>query len=153
MSGDGDEHVPLGTYFAWFAFGLLAFYILMAVLRQFLSSNLIGVSLIGPFFVSSGLAERFLSKEKRVPTNEERRSLVMGGLGIFLFINTGLLLLAFAGGALSDIGVDLNTLLAISLSVLMSALVLNYLLMRWAYGGLLRKRAKKLGLYDEDQGA
>lgn len=150
MSSGDDEHPSLGRYFGWFTGLLIAAYVLIAIAQGMMSANLNGFAIIAPFFAGLIVVDRFISRERRAPSSQEQHQLTMGGLGIALFANA-LFVLAFAtsGGVdqLSEqLKVPVQTLMIIFFSILAASLVLNYLLLRWAYGGIARKRAEKLGL-------
>lgn len=145
MGGSPEEDVPLGRYFAWFTGALLVTYVAIALVRHFFGIDGTGVSLITPFFAAMIAGEQFLLKEKKVPNGEEKRSLVLGGLGIFLMINALFLLLAAFGDIAERAGVTSKDFMLIFAGMMIFALIINYFLMRWAYGGMLKKRAEKLG--------
>jgi len=148
MSAGEIDTVPLGRYHLWFVAGLIGIIVLFAVVRAAFNISLSGPSAISPFLAAMVASDRFVAREQRVPSDEERKRLTAGNLGIFILINALILLGLVAGGGLEiiveEIGGTANSFVAIFLSLFAAMIVLNYLLIRWAYGGLARKRAEKL---------
>ena len=89
-----------------------------------------------------------MGSEMCIRDRDERKRLTFGNLGITLFAAGFMALAAVSGGALHAYAeraeVPINFILILALSIILSALVLNYLLIRWAYGSIARKRAGRL---------
>ena len=151
MDEQGETETPLGRYHWWFTGAMVALigHCCMVLNMSFHSS------------VSSGLTPDhaihcrgrwhligLLASERRAPSEDERKRLTFGNLGIFLLFNALLLLgLVSSGGLqvmLAELDVPFSTFMIIFMSILTAAMVLNYLLIRWAYGGLSHKRADRL---------
>lgn len=138
---------PISSYLLFFALAYVGTLILFAVISMFLSSAGSSGTVIAPFLAAMMIGEFFIKKERRAPNDAERNALTMGSFFIFAAINIVLLVLAFVGGALGDIEVDGNGFALISglLILFLGVLFLIvFFMMRWAYGGLTRKRAEKL---------
>lgn len=148
MSEAGDAETPLGAYFGWFTAALVAAMILLAIIRVMFNFNASGVGLITPFIAATIASDRFVQRERRAPTEDERKRLTFGNLGIFLSINALVLLgLVTSGGLqvlLAETKVPMNTFMILFMSILAAAMVMNFLLIRWVYGGIAKKRAAKL---------
>ena len=147
--GDPIEETSLGRYHWWYVGSLVAATVLIGCVRAYFNVSVTGVLLITPFLAATVASDRFVIREQRVPSEDERKRLTFGHLAIFILINA-LVLLGFVSGGgldivLSQMNATIETFMAIFMSFLMAALVLNYLLIRWSYGGIARKRAQKLG--------
>lgn len=138
---------PLSSYLLYFALAYVGILILFAVISTFLSSAGSSGSVIAPFVAAMLIGELFVKRENRAPSDEERDALTFGSFFIFVALNIVLLALAFFGGAFGDVFAEtdrlgmLTTILAIVLIVIFA---ITFFMMRWAYGGLTRKRANKL---------
>lgn len=137
----------LTSYLLFFALAYVGIAILFAVISTFLSSAGSSGSVIAPFLAAMIIGEFFVKKENRAPSDEERNALTLGSFFIFVAINLALLALAFVGGAFGDVFSEadgagsITTILGVVLLILF---VIVFFMMRWAYGGLTRKRADKL---------
>lgn len=149
MSDQEQNETPLGGYFGWFTVLLLLNVVVILLLRSFLNFSAVGIAMIAPFIASIISSYRFVGNEQRAPTEVERTQLTLGSLGISLFALGFMALAAVSGGALhafaKQADVPVTTILIISFSITLCALVLNYLLIRWAYGSIARKRAEQSG--------
>lgn len=142
------NETPLGRYFIWFTMCLLVVIILLLGLRATLQLDAYGLFMIAPFLAAIVAADRFVRSERRAPSQQERKQLTFGNLGITLFAAGFMALAAVSSGALfayaEQAEVPINVILILSISIILSALVLNYLLIRWAYGSIAHKRAGRL---------
>ena len=148
MSKPEDADTQLGRYFGWFTGALLALLVLLLIARGLLQMRLSGIFLILPFIAAIVASDRFVQREKRAPNEEERKRLTFGALGITLFACGFMALAVVSGGGLhafaAELDVPMNTIIIIMFSILLSVLVLNYLLIRWAFGSIARRRAENL---------
>ena len=148
MDEQGETETPLGRYHWWFTGAMVGFTAILAFLNMYLDISASGPSLITPFIAAMFASDRFVTSERRAPSEDERKRLTFGNLGIFLLFNALLLLgLVSSGGLqvmLAELDVPVSTFMIIFMSILTAAMVLNYLLIRWAYGGLSHKRADRL---------
>ncbi|MDA8708662.1 ABZJ_00895 family protein [Hellea sp.] len=138
---------PISSYLLFFALAYVGMLILFAIISMFLSSAGSSGTVIAPFIAAMIIGEVFVKKESRAPNDEERNALTLGSFFIFVAINVALLALAFVGGAFGDVFSETGSFGAITtiLSVLLLVVfVIVFFMMRWAYGGLTRKRAEKL---------
>lgn len=141
-------------YHVIFTSALIGLTVILGVINSFLDSGgLTGVSAVTPFLAATFAAHSFLNRERKIPNAAEKNKLILTQLFIFLALNALILALVFFSGVLGEIlpdGTGGSTLLTIIGVVFAILALINYFLMRWAYGGLLRKRAEKLGI-SEDQ--
>ena len=148
MSEPEDVDTPLGRYFGWFTGALLALLMLLMIARALLQMQLSGIFLITPFIAAIVASDRFVQRERRAPSEDERKRLTFGALGITLFASGFMALAVVSGGGLHAVAaeqdVPMNTIIIIAFSILLSALVMNYLLIRWAFGSIARRRAEYL---------
>ena len=148
MDEQGETETPLGRYHWWFTGAMVALIALFMVLNSLFKLSVTGLTLITPFIAAVVASDRFVGVERRAPSEDERKRLTFGNLGIFLLFNALLLLgLVSSGGLqvmLAELDVPVSTFMIIFMSILTAAMVLNYLLIRWAYGGLSHKRADRL---------
>ena len=148
MSAPEDADTPLGRYFGWFTAMMLGALVLLMLARAMLQMQLSGIFLIAPFLAAIVTADRFVQQEKRAPSEDEHKRLTFGALGITLFACGFMALAVVSGGGLhsyaANAEVPINTIVVVVFSVLLSALVLNYLLIRWAFGSIARRRAENL---------
>ncbi len=138
---------PLSSYLLFYALAYVGMLILFAVISMFLSSAGSSGSIIAPFLAAMIIGEFFIKKENRAPNDEERNSLTLGSFFIFVALNLTLLAIAFVGGAFGDAFSEagrLGTITTILFIVLLIVFAIVFFMMRWAYGGLTRKRAEKL---------
>jgi len=138
---------PLSSYLLFFALAYVGMLILFAVISMFLSSAGSSGSVVAPFLAAMIIGEFFVKKENRAPNDEERNALTLGSFFIFVVINVALLALAFVGGAFGDAFSEtggLGTITTILGIVLLVLFTIVFFMIRWAYGGLTRKRAEKL---------
>ena len=148
MDEQGETETPLGRYHWWFTGAMVAIIALFMVLNSLFKLSVTGLTLITPFIAAIVASDRFVAVERRAPSEDERKRLTFGNLGIFLLFDALLLLgLVSSGGLqvmLAEMDVPVGTFMIIFMSILTAAMVLNYLLIRWAYGDLSRKRADRL---------
>jgi len=138
---------PLSSYLLFFALAYVGVLILFAIISMFLSSAGNSGSVIAPFLAAMIIGEFFVKKENRAPNDDERNALTLGSFFIFVAINIALLALAFAGGAFGDAFSEagsLGTITTVLGIVFLILFAIVFFMMRWAYGGLTRKRAEKL---------
>lgn len=138
---------PFSSYLIYFAFAYVGMLILFTIISMFISSAGSSGSIVAPFLAAMIIGEFFIKKENRAPNNAERKALTWGSFLIFLAINIALVALAYIGGAFGDISVGGNgvgTLVLIVAALMTLLCVAVFFMMRWAYGGLTRKRAVKL---------
>ncbi|MEM8799965.1 MAG: ABZJ_00895 family protein [Pseudomonadota bacterium] len=116
------------------------------------TTSLGGVSFIVPFLAALFTSGQFLKKESRLPTEEEKKAAVKTQLVAWIVFSIVLAIFSIAAivpGATGDEQSLLSPLVwgivAIFLAVV---LVLQWLMIRWAWGGQMRKMAKKQGLSD-----
>ena len=129
-------------YHVTFGISLIVIMIILAIVGMVLrSGSTVGVSSVSPFLAATVVAGRFLKRERRIPTPTEKNKLVWGGMLIFFMFNAILLAILLYG-----IGPEGSMLLIIIGLFFAATALLNFFLMRWAYGGLLAKRAKKLNI-------
>ena len=149
MGTPEDSDTPLGRYFGWFTASMLAALVLLLIARTFLQTQFSGIFLIAPFLAAIIASDRFVQQEKRAPSEDERKRLTFGALGITLFACGFMALAVVSGGGLhtyaAEANIPINTIIIIAVSIILSTLILNYLLIRWAFGSIARKRAEKLG--------
>ena len=138
---------PLSSYLLYYAFAYVGILILFAIISMVISSAGSSGAVIGPFLAAMMIGEFFIKKENRAPNEAERNALTLGSFLIFAAINIALLLLAFLGGGFGDAFSEAGgagTITAIIGVVLIFLCLIVFFMMRWAYGGLTRKRAEKL---------
>jgi len=138
---------PLSSYLLYFALAYVGMLILFAVISMFISSAGSSGSVIAPFIAAMLIGEFFIKRESRAPNDAERSALTLGSFMIFAAINIALLALAFLGGAFGEGFSDLGGVggLAVIVGIIFIVICLIvFFMMRWAYGGLTRKRAEKL---------
>ncbi len=144
----GNNETPLGRYFGWFTIALLIFVTALLFVRNLLGVSTTGIAMSAPFIAAIITSDRFVQGERRAPSEQERKQLTFGNLGITLFAFGFMALAAVTGGALhsfaEQVSAPVSTILMLAVSIMLSALVLNYVLIRWAYGSIARKRAEKL---------
>ena len=149
MSEPGDVETPLGRYFGWFTGALLALLVLLLISRGLLGLQFSGLFLIAPFFAAIVASDRFVQQEKRAPSEDERKRLTFGALGVTLFACGFMALAVVSGGGLhgfaAEAEIPINSIIIIAFSILLSGLILNYLLIRWAFGSIARRRAETIG--------
>lgn len=138
--------VSLRRYKVVFGLSLIAFMVAVALINAFIrEGSAVGIMAVLPFLAAIVTGNYFLEHEKMLPSTLEKRRLIRDGLIIFVFLN--LMPLAFLFLVVTEqvgrIGAKITIMLAVPISLIV---FLNYFLMRWAYGGLLQKRAKKLGI-------
>lgn len=139
----------LPYYYAIFGITFIALTITIALLKLWLeTSSMSGISMIAPFLSATFVAERFLKKEHRLPTPHEKSKLVWAGLLIFLALNCVFVALAWSTGIFQspEIAPYMSVLMIILAVIMVISCLVNFFLMHWAYAGLLRKRAEKLGI-------
>jgi len=138
---------PISSYLLFFALAYVGMLILFAVISMFLSSAGSTGSVVAPFLAAMMVGELFIKRENRAPNEAERNALTLGSFMIFATINIALLALAFVGGAFGDVFSETGAtgkLTTIIGAVLLILCFIVFFMMRWAYGGLTRKRAEKL---------
>ncbi|MEM7459272.1 MAG: ABZJ_00895 family protein [Pseudomonadota bacterium] len=132
-------------YYVRFGLVLLLLYVIIAVIRAVFSTNSVtGVALILPFLAAQFVTEAFIKKQRRVPTDPEITRLSRACILVTVIVNIPLTLIGVLGGAL-DQSFD-TTVLFVTALILVVMLVVNYFMFRWAFGGLAKKRADKLGI-------
>ncbi len=135
----------IGSYLGIFVLAFIGLTVLVGIIGQFLSSSMTGMTVVVPFISASIAGSRFLKVENRLPTEAERKSLTNGCF--FIFVGINLLILGLA--AISGIFADLSGSGAVSIlifvigSLLLFLFLISYFMIRWAFGGLLNKQAKK----------
>jgi len=132
-------------YYIRFGLALLAAYVFIAVIQVVFSvSSVTGVAMVLPFLAAQFVAEAFIKKEGCVPTDAEITQLTQACILVTVIVNIPLTLIGvLAGGLEQTLG---STLLFAAAVILAIMLVVNYFMIRWAFGGLAKKRAKKLGI-------
>lgn len=108
-----------------------------------------GVKFIVPFTAAIFAAEQFLKREARLPSAFEKRRLVWGGLLIYMGIQFVFTLISYASGglqAVTEVARDSFMLWTVVIGVLVVIMFFNFFLLHWAYGGLMKIRAGKLGI-------
>jgi len=138
---------PISSYLIFFAFAYVGMLILFTIVSMFISSAGTSGSIVAPFLAAMIIGEVFIKAEKRAPNDGERSRLTLGSFIIFIAINIALLGLAYFGGAFNDLSLETNTMGTLSTIlgvVLLIMFAIVFFMIRWAYGGLTRKRAAKL---------
>lgn len=145
MSNLENSNTTFMTYYFRFGLVLLAMYILVAVIRVVLSlESVSSVTFLLPLLAAQFVAEAFIKKLGRVPTDLEITQLSRGCILITISINIPLALIGlFAGAVDKSFG---STFVIIVGGILMIVLIANYFMIRWAFNGLAKKRAEKLGI-------
>lgn len=138
---------PLITYLLYFAFVYVGIVILFTIISIFISSAGSTATIVAPFLSAMVVGEIFIKFENRAPNDAEHNFLTWGSFAIFFSLNVILVLLVVLGGAFAELQAesDGNRILFIVFSAAMFILCfIAFFMMRWAYGGLTRKRAVKL---------
>jgi len=121
--------------------------ILFVIISMFIASAGGSGTVIAPFLAAMIIGEFFIKKENRAPNDSERKVLTMGSFAIFIAINLSLLALAFFSGGLGDGFADAGGTGAMAIIlgfIFLVICLIVFFMMRWAYGGVTRKRAEKL---------
>jgi len=137
----------LTRYHVVFGIVLIIMMIIIALIKISLKDGLTGVSMITPYLVSMFVGEHFIKRERRLPTASEKDRLVWGGLIIFIALEIFFLALGWVSGVFEDeipTNTNATAFLIIIVAIYIFVVLVNYFLMRWAYGSLLTKRANKL---------
>lgn len=114
---------------------------------MFLSSAGSSGTVVAPFLAAMFIGEYFVKKEHRAPNDAERSFLTRGSFAIFVGLNLVLTGLAVLGGAFAELQSDTDGSRVLWVIIGLMCLIIFpivYFMMRWAYGGLTRKRAAKL---------
>lgn len=138
---------PLISYLLYFAFAYVGMLILFTIISMFISSAGSSGTIIAPFLSAMMIGEFFIKKEQRAPDDAERNFLTKGSFAIFVVINLALAGLAVFGGAFAELQSDSDGNRVMLIIIGLVCLVLFpivFFMIRWAYGGLTRKRAAKL---------
>ena len=138
---------PLISYLLYFAFAYVGMLILFTIISMFISSAGSSGTVIAPFLSAMMIGEFFIKKEQRAPDDAERNYLTLGSFAIFVVLNLALAGLVIFGGGFAELQSesDGNTVLLIIIgAVCLILFPIVFFMMRWAYGGLTRKRAAKL---------
>ena len=145
MNNHQNVEANLKPYYIRFGIVLLVLYIIIAVLRYVFSlDSTIGLTVVLPLIAAQFVAETFIKKQRRVPTGLEINRLSLGCTLIIVLINLPLAALGILAGAFDQ---DFSpTLMLIVAGLLLAMLVANYFMIRWAFDGVAKKRAKKLGI-------
>lgn len=148
-----SKKTSLKRYYMMFGGVLVALMILTVIIQMMLPvSSLSGVSMITPFLAAMFTGEGFLKRERRFPDASEKNKLIWSGLAIFLGLNFFITAITWSGGAVFE-GAKVSedpTFFVIVLVLLICVVAINFFLMRWAYGSLLKKRAEKLNIGIDD---
>lgn len=133
------------SYYVRFGLILVVLYVIIAVVRVFFSADgVTGFAFVLPGLTAQFVSEAFIKKQKRVPTDRESAQLSRGCLLVAVLVNVPFSLIGFLAG---DFGQGLSSMAwAIVGALLLVWLVVNYLLIRWAFGSVAKKRADKLGI-------
>jgi hypothetical protein len=138
----------IGHYWLVFFLAFIGISIIIGIIGSFLSSGMGGMVAVVPFISAMLAGGRFLKVEKRLPTEAERSKLTTGSFLIFLAINV--LLIGIALSTISLMAVSSSDVIGriiLILAIIMTfVLLISYFMIRWAYGGLLRKQAEKMRL-------
>lgn len=150
MTTEHQDKISVRGYVVGFGAVFLALTLVIAVVRIFFfpDTSVAGVSFISPFICATFIAMKFVEGEKRAPTKAERRKLTMGSIAV-----TFLLQVVFAGiaagilammdpGALSRRA--WSAAMGVAVFYLIALFLVNYLLMRWAYGRFAQKQAARV---------
>lgn len=135
----------LNRYYLIFGAVYIGIAILYAIVQMVLKVNMGGLGIVIPFLSAMITAQRFVKIEQRAPSDDERNQLALISLAIFVIINIAVGFLAF--GAMPA---DMKTLftdskaLGLMAAFIVFALGIAYFMMRWAYGGLIRKQVDQL---------
>jgi len=138
---------PLSSYLLFFALAYVGMLILFTIISMFISSAGGSASIIAPFIAAMLIGELFIKRENRAPNDTERGALTLGSFIIFVTINLAIVALMFLSGGLGDAFADGGGtgVLAIVIGlVFLVIFLIVFFMIRWAYGGLTRKRAEKL---------
>ncbi|WP_026940940.1 ABZJ_00895 family protein [Hellea balneolensis] len=138
---------PLSSYLLYFALSYVGMLILFGVISTFISSAGSSGAVIAPFLAAMIIGELFIKREQRGPDEAERKALTSRSFLIFAVINIALIGLAYLGGAFGEISLDGNgaaLLGAILGGFILVIFLIVFFMIRWAYGGITRKRAEKL---------
>ncbi|MEM9570283.1 MAG: ABZJ_00895 family protein [Pseudomonadota bacterium] len=145
MNSLEGHNTAFTKYYVRFGLVLLVLYVIIAVIRAvFSTSSVTGVALILPFLAAQFVAEAFLKKQGRVPTDSEVTRLSRACILITVLVNIPLALIGLFAGAF-DQGFEPALLFLVGV-LLVIMLVVNYFMIRWAFGGLAKKRADKMGI-------
>lgn len=137
----------LTTYLLYFALIYVGMLILFTVISMFISSAGSSGTIIAPFLSAMLVGEMFIKREQAAPNDAQRSHLTLGSFAVFLAVNVVLTGLAVIGGVFEELQADSdgNRILFIIFAVAaLIILPIVFFMIRWAYGGLTRKRAVKL---------
>ena len=142
---DDTQDTNLSRYIIIFIASYIGIMIALAVVGYLTAAtSLSGVKLITPMLCGTIVNDSFLRRNKRLYTPSEKKKLIRGGLLGVLVIELIFSVSMIYSGILSDIALPKQTLLFISLGVLLFMLVLNYGLLLWVYGKMAEARLKKI---------
>lgn len=140
----------LRPYLTTFALALVILSLILALADIWLGrGGMNGVKFILPFLASMFAVESFLKKERRLPGKSEKSRLVWISLGLYVAVELAFTLFSVLTGGLEEAAnaaVDTQMLVIVIVGILLFVCLANFFLMRWAYGGLLEKRAARLGI-------
>ena len=147
-----QSRVKLSKYIWIFIGWYIGLNIVLIALHSFFDAGSSAMSVVLPFLAAMAAGESFLKGENRIPSQIERKKLTNRSFSIVMIIQLFLTLLVVISGALSELqsaGLGTNILVFVGIFILIAA-VIQYFLIRWAYGGITRRRAARLGIRDED---
>ena len=140
----------IGYYLLMFVLCFIGVTILISIIGSFFSTSMTGMIAIIPFVSAMTAGGRFLKVENRLPTVVERKKLTNGSFFIVIGINLLILALVSLNGLFGVVSGSSNasTVMMIVGGLLLFIFLIIYLMIRWAYGGLLTKQASKMDLND-----
>ena len=141
-------HKSMGHYLVIFVLGYIGISILVGLIGLLFSTSMSAMTVLVPFLAASFAGERFLKIEKRLPSDTERSMLTNASFLIFAGINILLIGLAALLGVFGETKGLGSTIFIIIGGFLVFIFLIAYLMIRWAYGSLLNKRADKFAKND-----
>jgi len=131
-------------YIVTFACVFIGMSIVLGIIRLvFPNFSITGVSVTIPFFSALVAAEKFVKLQRRIPNETEKLALTHKSFIVVLIYN----FVIAAIGYLLWMQISVSKSLPFGLTILIVMIVflgMQYLMMRWAYGGLIAKRAPKI---------
>lgn len=145
-----NDTAELRQYYIMYGALYIAFILAVTFIGSLMGSGLGGFTVIIPFIAALVTAQRFVKIERRTPSDLERNALTIWSFIVFIIIGLALSVLQFMlRGGSADIIAQLQAeaglqgvMIAIVFLLVMFAIV--FFMMRWAYGGLIRKMSANI---------
>lgn len=151
MLEEETEGVKLRNYYFDFVVALVGFSAALAILRALAVIDVsFGLITMAPFIAAIHTVDRFLKAQNRLPSPAEAGRLLNGSVAISAAFHLLVALLADAAGVSHPLvqtdAVSSAKFWIMAIGLFVIILTLNYFVMRWVYGNLARRRAKRLGI-------